>query len=194
MHCTFGSNIFIAWMVHKLSTDKFVIDRLTADRLAYTHTDIAMKIPRDKNWHRVKTITRLPNRRMCTRSISNSVWFHQSNTCEYMYTICCKQRMKQINCVPNFHMSDKGWVMLGAGCCKYCNNSMYITYIACIFIAYLPLTHWRIYSSVNLTAWPAPSHYLNQCWYVVNRTLRNKHSRKCIWKRRLWKIGHLSRP
>ena len=25
-----------------------------------------------------------------------------------------------------------------------------------------------------LVAWPAPSHYLNQCWDVVNWTLRNK--------------------
>ena len=26
-----------------------------------------------------------------------------------------------------------------------------------------------------LVAWSAPSHYLNQCWSIVNRTLRNKH-------------------
>ena len=25
-----------------------------------------------------------------------------------------------------------------------------------------------------LVAWPAPSHYLNQCWIIVNSTLRNK--------------------
>ena len=44
-----------------------------------------------------------------------------------------------------------------------------------------------------LVAWPAPSHYLNQCWDIVNWTLGNKlqwnqskfkhfHSWKCIWK------------
>ena len=40
--------------------------------------------------------------------------------------------------------------------------------------------------------WFAPSHYLNQCWNIVNWTLGNKisvkskfihfHSRKCVWK------------
>ena len=31
--------------------------------------------------------------------------------------------------------------------------------------------HWfRLW----LVAWPAPSHYLNQCWNIVNWTLRNK--------------------
>ena len=41
---------------------------------------------------------------------------------------------------------------------------------------------WCIYVSVNkhhwfrlwLVAWSVPSHYLNQCWNVVNWTLRNK--------------------
>ena len=31
--------------------------------------------------------------------------------------------------------------------------------------------HWFRYW---LVAWPAPSHYLNQCWIIVNWTLRNK--------------------
>ena len=34
---------------------------------------------------------------------------------------------------------------------------------------------WRIYASVNQTiTWTAPSHYLNQCWNIVNSNLRNK--------------------
>ena len=41
---------------------------------------------------------------------------------------------------------------------------------------------WRLYASVNqqslvqitLVAWTEPSHYLNQCWNIVNWTLRNK--------------------
>ena len=48
------------------------------------------------------------------------------------------------------------------------------------------LTHWGrvthicvsqltiIGSDNGLVAWPAPSHYLNQCWNIVNKTLRNK--------------------
>ena len=46
----------------------------------------------------------------------------------------------------------------------------------------------------------APSHYLNQCWIIVYWTLRNKLkwnlyqnknlSAKCIWKYRLWNVGH----
>ena len=47
-----------------------------------------------------------------------------------------------------------------------------------------------------------PSHYLNQCWVIVNWTLRNKaqwnfnqsrkffHSRKSIWNYCLWNDGH----
>ena len=31
-----------------------------------------------------------------------------------------------------------------------------------------------IISSDNLVAWTAPSHYLNQCWNIVNLTLGNK--------------------
>ena len=48
-----------------------------------------------------------------------------------------------------------------------------------------------------LVACSAPSHYLNQCWLIVNWTIRNKtsvkfewkqntfYSRKCIWNCRL---------
>ena len=51
--------------------------------------------------------------------------------------------------------------------------------------------------------WPAPSHYLNQWWNIVNWTIGNKfhgnlnkkklihfHSRKCVWKCRLENCGH----
>ena len=31
-----------------------------------------------------------------------------------------------------------------------------------------------------LVAWQAPSHYLNQCWNIVNWTLRNKLQSNCI--------------
>ena len=48
---------------------------------------------------------------------------------------------------------------------------------------YLIEAEWRIYASVTsrhwfrqwLGAWPAPSHYLNQCWNIVNLTVRNSH-------------------
>ena len=54
--------------------------------------------------------------------------------------------------------------------------------------------HWFRYW---LVAYSAPSRYLNQCWISVDFALRNKfkwnfnqntsfHSRKCIWKYRLW--------
>ena len=50
-------------------------------------------------------------------------------------------------------------------------------------------------------AYSVPSHYLNQCWVIVNWTFRNKlhwnfyqntifHSRKCIWTYRLRNGGH----
>ena len=50
-------------------------------------------------------------------------------------------------------------------------------------------------------AWSAPSHYLNQCWNIVNWTIRNKLQwninqnsnifiKKCVWKCRLWNGSH----
>ena len=41
------------------------------------------------------------------------------------------------------------------------------------------VTHMRQYNNHHwsrylLVAWPAPSHYLNQCWNIVNWTPRNK--------------------
>ena len=57
-----------------------------------------------------------------------------------------------------------------------------------------------------LVAWPAPSHYLNQCWVIVNWTLRNKlrwnlNQNLCIFIQEnalenvLWKIAViLSQP
>ena len=59
--------------------------------------------------------------------------------------------------------------------------------------------HWfRLW----LVACSAPSHYLTQCWFIVNWTLGNKfwwdlnwefchfHIRKCIWKCCLQNSGH----
>ena len=53
-----------------------------------------------------------------------------------------------------------------------------------------------------LVAYSAPSHCLNQCCVIVNGNHRNKlqwnfdqkyfHSKKCIWKYRLRKSGHLN--
>ena len=61
-----------------------------------------------------------------------------------------------------------------------------------------PLTHWgRVMhicvgdlSIIASDNGYSPSHYLNQCWNIVNWNLRNKiqcnfDSRKCIWKDRL---------
>ena len=39
--------------------------------------------------------------------------------------------------------------------------------------------HWVIFFGQWHVAWLAPIHCLNQCWFVVNRTLRNKPSAKC---------------
>ena len=59
--------------------------------------------------------------------------------------------------------------------------------------------HWfRLW----LVAYSAPSHYLNQCWVIVNWALRNRLQWKfnqntkffihenCIWIHRLWNGGH----
>ena len=54
-----------------------------------------------------------------------------------------------------------------------------------LWYPYNTLTHWgrethicvsKLASIVSdwLVTWPAPSHYLNQCWNIVNGTLRNK--------------------
>ena len=61
--------------------------------------------------------------------------------------------------------------------------------------------HWFRW---RLVAWPAPSHYLNQSWNIINWIHRNFseilseirafHSRKCIWKCRLRNGVYLSRP
>ena len=57
-----------------------------------------------------------------------------------------------------------------------------------------------------LVAWPAPSHYLNQCWNIVNLTLRNKlqwkfnrysyiFNQKNAFENVVWKMAAiLSRP
>ena len=86
------------------------------------------------------------------------------------------------------------------------------------------LTHWGQVTLICVNklsiigsdvAWSAPSHYLNQCWNIVNLTIRNKFQwnvnrnsnifihenhrpphlswrsvRKCIWKCRLRNGGH----
>ena len=44
------------------------------------------------------------------------------------------------------------------------------------------ICQWKGSASVQEIAW---CHYLNQCWLIVNWTLRNKHqwnSNQCIWK------------
>ena len=58
--------------------------------------------------------------------------------------------------------------------------------------------HWFVQW---LVAYSAPSHYLNQCWVIVNWTLRNKLQwnfnqnaklfTKCIWKYRLRNGSHI---
>ena len=66
------------------------------------------------------------------------------------------------------------------------------------------MRQWIGSTSVQIMACSlyASSHYINQCWVIVNWTLRNKlqwnfdqkyeifHSRKCIWKYRLQNGGH----
>ena len=52
--------------------------------------------------------------------------------------------------------------------------------LALIQYEYTLLTHWSRVSHICvckltiIVTWPAPSHYLNQCWNIVNWTLRNK--------------------
>ena len=54
---------------------------------------------------------------------------------------------------------------------------------------FILITHWGRVTHMfvgNLTiAWSAPSHYLNQCWNIVNWTIRNKFQLNCY---RNWKI------
>ena len=134
LHFWFKFVFFPAWTDHKLSPGQ-VRHWQTDSRPTGVHTcKHSNEIPRDQNWLRVKMTTIMPNRRMFTRSISNSVWFHQSNTSEYMYTICCQKRMKQIHYVPTF---PHGWyhsVLLGAGCGKYIVTTadLHSMYIYCL--------------------------------------------------------------
>ena len=71
-------------------------------------------------------------------------------------------------------------------------------------LTYLP-AYMRQWIGSALIKIMAPSHYLNQCWDIVNWTLRNKVqwnfnqntnifvSRKCIWKYRVWNGSHFVR-
>ena len=48
-----------------------------------------------------------------------------------------------------------------------------------VFECYLFLTNWgRVIHICALVAWTAPSHYLNQCWNIVDWAHRNKF----LWK------------
>ena len=67
--------------------------------------------------------------------------------------------------------------------------------------SYLPLLNAESEPRVSGTAWSAPSHYLNQCWNIVNSKYRNKFQRnlshnlvslkKIHLKCRLENFGHL---
>ena len=103
-----------------------------------------------------------------------------------------------------------------AHCCINVTANIYLTILFGFYLC-LPgpwrqmvLTHWvqvtiklsQHLFRQRLVAWPAPSHYLNQCWNIVNWTLGNKFqwnfhqntaifiSRKCIWKCCLVNGGH----
>ena len=66
------------------------------------------------------------------------------------------------------------------------NKSALVQFMASCWTAHNPLTHWgrvthicvskppTIGSDNGLVAWSALSHYLNQCWNIVNLTLMNK--------------------
>ena len=61
---------------------------------------------------------------------------------------------------------------------------------------------WNNNHSDNALVWPAPSHYLNQCWNIVNWTVGNNLQwnlyrklyifikKKCFWKYRQEVRGH----
>ena len=67
---------------------------------------------------------------------------------------------------------------------------VYQLYIGTVVIGFNPLRpsdtnvrqqtnhHWF---RLRLVAWPAPSHYLNQCWNIVNSNLRNKFQWNPKW-------------
>ena len=99
------------------------------------------------------------------------------------------------------HLKKKGFSQSGVGHCM--NNTSIINQIGWkihfAIISFLPiyllqilqipwqhLTHWGwvtliciskltiIGSDNGFIAWRAPSHYMNQCWNIVNWTIRNK--------------------
>ena len=64
--------------------------------------------------------------------------------------------------------------------------SLYNDVTMCSVMRDLTEAEWSIYASAKLCQWrigacSAPSHYLNQCWNIVDWTLRNKLSE--IWRR-----------
>ena len=73
-------------------------------------------------------------------------------------------------------MGNKMWETFYPWCCCIKNVACYLIILILVL---LHLTHWgRVMhiciSKLAIIAWTAPSHYLNQCWTIVNWTLGNK--------------------
>ena len=79
--------------------------------------------------------------------------------------------------------------------CIFFNENVWILLmISKKFVPNVTIDNEPALVQIMAAAWSVPSHYLNQCWFIVNWNLGNKlqlnllqkfihfHSRKCIWK------------
>ena len=87
-----------------------------------------------------------------------------------MWALCCKQYLPML---PQDPTSVYKCISVVSQCHKHLGFSQFYS-----------SSYWRVplhtvmvtYASyrARLVAWPAPSHYLNQCWNIVNWTLSDK--------------------
>ena len=85
--------------------------------------------------------------------------------CHHRRTICCKA-ITRFSPLINFSYSGVENVWL-----------IHLIVMRAISVTYFNVssfTHCGRVTHIWLVAWSAPSHYQNQCWNIVNKTLRNK--------------------
>ena len=114
----------------------------------------------------------------------------------------------------NFYRNSNIFIQENGLECVVCEMAAILSRPQCVnwslpTATYMPqwiVSAWIVSAFVQITAWLlmllfGQSHYLNQCWLIVNWDLRAKfseilikiqnfHSRKCIWNQRLWNGGY----
>ena len=107
--------------------------------------------------------------------------------------ISCARVRNFENVIWSVTMYSKSWIVKKCKNNKPCFHYFALNYNICD-AQEMVLPHWGWVTHIYvgkltnhwlrwwLVAWPAPSHYLNQCWNIVNWSLRNKlqwNSNRC---------------